>query len=584
MSIVIDENIMVPMRDGIKLATDVYRPAQVGQWPVLLTRVPYNKDLRFPVPQLQEKRIFLELNLDSERVVQAGYVIIAQDTRGRYASEGEFTPFLNEAEDGADTIAWAASQPWSTGKVGMFGVSYQGLTQWQAASEQPAALQAIASAQSPEGALYPYQGGAFLLTVALGWTITQGVMGEVQRRIGQGQATPAELEEIMQAQNDILALYKRLPLDDMPLLQGRAPYYFDWLAHPTLDEYWRALVPEELYERIAVPALTIAGWYDFFQKEDLEHYQSMKQRGGSALARQQQRLVIGPWSHGNFMWGFPERNYGAASFARDMLTEMQLRWFDHWLKGIDNGIEQEKPVRIFVMGENRWREEEDWPLPNTQYRSYYLQSRGHANTAAGDGVLSTTQSDTEPEDSYRYKPFDPVPTVGGAVLIEGGEGPRDQRQVEERDDVLCYTTPPLEQPVEVTGPIELVLYVSSSARDADFTGKLVDVHPDGRAENLTDGILRARYRQSLSSPVLMEPGRIYELRVDLGATSNVFLAGHRILLEVSSSNFPRFNRNSNTGGTIASESEKDFVLAINHVYHNHDYPSHLHLPVIDRDR
>jgi len=584
MSIAIEENIMVPMRDGIKLATDVYRPAQEGQWPVLLTRVPYNKDLRFPVPQLQEKRIFLELNLDSERVVQAGYVIIAQDTRGRYASEGEFTPFLQEAEDGADTIAWAAVQPWSTGKVGMFGVSYQGLTQWQAASEQPAALQAIASAQSPEGALYPYQGGAFLLNVALGWTVTQGIMGEVQRRVDQGRATPAELEEIMQAQHDLMALYQRLPLDDMPLLQGRAPYYFDWLAHPTLDAYWRTLAPEELYERITVPALTIAGWYDFFQKEDLEHYQSMKQRGGSALARKLQRLVIGPWSHGNFMWGFPERNYGAASTARDMLTEMQLRWFDHWLKGIDNSIEQEKPVRIFVMGENRWREEEDWPLPNTQYRSFYLQSRGHANTATGDGVLSTTQSDTEPEDSYRYKPFDPVPTVGGAVLIEGGEGPRDQRQVEERDDVLCYTTPPLEQPVEVTGPIELVLYVSSSARDTDFTGKLVDVHPDGRAENLTDGILRARYRHSLSSPVLMEPGRIYELRVDLGGTSNVFLAGHRIRLEVSSSNFPRFNRNSNTGGTIASESEKDFVLAINHVYHNHDYPSHLLLPVIERDR
>jgi uncharacterized protein len=334
--------------------------------------------------------------------------------------------------------------------------------------------------------------------------------------------------------NDMLTLYQRLPLVDMPLLQSSAPYYFDWLAHPTLDEYWRALVLEDIYERIAVPALTIAGWYDYFQKEDLEHYQGMKQRGGSALARQQQRLVIGPWSHGNFMLGFPERNYGAASTARDMLTEMQLRWFDHWLKGIENGIEQEKPVCIFVMGENRWRVEEDWPLPDTQYRSYYLQSLGHANTAAGDGVLSTTRADAEPEDVYRYDPHDPVPTAGGAVLMEGGEGPRDQRQVEAREDVLCYTTPPLEQPVEVTGPIELVLHVSSSVRDTDFTGKLVDVHPDGRAELLTDGILRARYRQSLSSPVLMEPGHVYELHIDLGSTSNVFLAGNRIRLEVSS--------------------------------------------------
>ncbi len=409
-------------------------------------------------------------------------------------------------------------------------------------------------------------------------------MGEVQRRIGQGRATPADLEEIMQVMNDMLSMYKRLPLVDMPLLQGRAPYYFDWLAHPALDAYWRAVVSEEIYARITVPALTIAGWYDFFQKEDLEHYQGMKQRGGSAFARKNQRLVIGPWSHGNFMWGFSERNYGEASKARDLLTDMQLRWFDHWLKGIENGIEQEKPVRIFVMGANLWREEEDWPLPDTQYRPFYLQSGGHANSAAGDGLLSTTRADAEPEDVYRYDPRDPVPTVGGAVLLEGGEGPRDQRQVEAREDVLCYTTPPLEQPLEVTGPIELVLYVSSTTRDTDFTGKLVDIYPDGRAENLVDGILRARYRESFTQQVLTEPGHVYELRIDLGATSNVFLAGHRIRLEVSSSNFPRFDRNSNSGGTIASEQEKDFVQAINHVYHSHVYPSHLVLPVIERDR
>jgi len=409
-------------------------------------------------------------------------------------------------------------------------------------------------------------------------------MGEVQRRIGQGRATPADLEEIMQVMNDMLSMYKRLPLVDMPLLQGRAPYYFDWLAHPALDAYWRAVVSEEIYARITVPALTIAGWYDFFQKEDLEHYQGMKQRGGSAFARKNQRLVIGPWSHGNFMWGFSERNYGEASKARDLLTDMQLRWFDHWLKGIENGIEQEKPVRIFVMGANLWREEEDWPLPDTQYRPFYLQSGGHANSAAGDGLLSTTRADAEPEDVYRYDPRDPVPTVGGAVLLEGGEGPRDQRQVEAREDVLCYTTPPLEQPLEVTGPIELVLYVSSTTRDTDFTGKLVDVYPDGRAENLVDGILRARYRESFTQQVLTEPGHVYELRIDLGATSNVFLAGHRIRQEASSSNFPRFDRNSNSGGTIASEQEKDFVQAINHVYHSQIYPSHLILPVIERDR
>ncbi len=589
MSMVIEENIMVPMRGGVKLATDIYRPAQQGQWPVLVTRLPYNKDRRFPFeypPFTKEKRIFLELNFDSARVVEAGYVIVAQDTRGRFASEGEFEPFVHEVEDGADAITWAASQPWSSGQVGMFGVSYQGLTQWQAAREQPAALRAIAPSQSPGWHVYPYQGGAFLLGVALGWA-TDVAMEEVQRRVGQGRATRAELEEMMQASGDLPALFRRLPLVDVPLLQGRAPYYFDWLAHPTLDEYWRTLIQEEFYEQVTVPALTIAGWYDHFQREDLEHYQSMRQRGGSALARSLQHLVIGPWSHGNFLRGFKERTYGAASFARDLLTDLHLRWFDHWLKGIENGVEQEKPVRIFVMGTNAWREEEDWPLPDTQYRPYYLHSGGHANTATGDGVLSTTQADVEPEDVYRYNPRDSVPTMGGAVNSLGmldDVGPLDQRQIETREDVLCYTTLPLEQPVEVTGPIELVLHVSSSARDTDFTGKLVDVHPDGRAEILTDGILRARYRQSLSSSVLMEPGQVYELRIDLEATSNVFLTGHRIRLEVSSSNFPRFDRNSNTGGTIASEQEKDFVQAINRVYHSQVNPSHLVLPVIERDR
>ena len=589
MSMVIEENIMVPMRGGVKLATDIYRPAQQGQWPVLVTRLPYNKDRRFPFeypPFTKEKRIFLELNFDSARVVEAGYVIVAQDTRGRFASEGEFEPFVHEVEDGADAITWAASQPWSSGQVGMFGVSYQGLTQWQAAREQPAALRAIAPSQSPGWHVYPYQGGAFLLGVALGWA-TDVAMEEVQRRVGQGRATRAELEEMIQASGDLPALFRRLPLVDVPLLQGRAPYYFDWLAHPTLDEYWRTLIQEEFYEQVTVPALTIAGWYDHFQREDLEHYQSMRQRGGSALARSLQHLVIGPWSHGNFLRGFRERTYGAASFARDLLTDLHLRWFDHWLKGIENGVEQEKPVRIFVMGTNVWREEEDWPLPDTQYRPYYLHSGGHANTATGDGVLSTTQADVEPEDVYRYNPRDSVPTMGGAVNSLGmldDVGPLDQRQIETREDVLCYTTLPLEQPVEVTGPIELVLHVSSSARDTDFTGKLVDVHPDGRAEILTDGILRARYRQSLSSSVLMEPGQVYELRIDLEATSNVFLTGHRIRLEVSSSNFPRFDRNSNTGGTIASEQEKDFVQAINRVYHSQVNPSHLVLPVIERDR
>jgi putative CocE/NonD family hydrolase len=384
--------------------------------------------------------------------------------------------------------------------------------------------------------------------------------------------------------------FKHLPLVDMPLLREFAPYYFEWLAHPNYDDYWQDLAPSTFYEQVTVPALHIGGWYDLFLGPTLENYTGMKRRGGSALARQHQRLLIGPWSHGSWTGIFPHRSYGLAANGDVMdLVGVQLRWFDHWLKGVDNGVQQEKPVKLFVMGLDQWREEDDWPLPDTHFRSYYLHSGGHANSAAGDGMLSTEVPTTEEaEDVYLYDPRRPVPTVGGAILLsfqapEMEQGLHDQRSVEAREDVLCYSTPILEQPVEVTGPIELALFVSSSARDTDFTGKLVDVYPDGRAEILTDGILRTRYRESFSQPKLLEPGQIYELHLDLWATSNLFRAGHRIRLEVSSSNFPRFDRNTNTGGTIETETEQDVVQAVNRVYHDATHPSHLLLPIIERD-
>jgi putative CocE/NonD family hydrolase len=588
---IIEQNIMVPMRDGVKIATDVYRPNREGQWPVLVMRHPYNKDFRFPIPGWENRRIGVEVNLNAERVVEAGYVIVAQDVRGRYASEGQFTPFLFESSDGVDTIAWASSQPWSSGQVGMYGVSYQALAQWLAAMAQPSALRAMAPSQSPNaGGLYPYQGGAFMLAMALG-LLGSLAPEEVRRRVDEGRATSADMEKLTQAFGDFQARLTQLPLIDQPVLRDPAPYYFDWLAHPALDDYWRTFMPEGIYESVSVPALTISGWYDIFLRNDLRQYQGMKQHGGSALARQQQHLVIGPWSHGNFMWGYADRQYGEGGSAvspqaLNMLTDIQLRWFDHWLKGLDNGLEQAKPVRIFVMGIDQWREEDAWPLPDTHYRPYYLQSTGNANSASGDGVLSATQMAQGTEDVYRYDPHDPVPTGSGTSADpkqQGNLGPYDQREIEKREDVLCYTTAPLEHPIEVTGPIELMLYVSSSSRDTDFTGKLVDVHPNGRAELLTDGILRTRYRESLARPVMMEPGCVYALRIDLGATSNVFLAGHRIRLEVSSSNFPRFDRNSNTGGTIATELAGDFVPAINRIHHNEVYPSHVILPIIERE-
>jgi len=326
--------------------------------------------------------------------------------------------------------------------------------------------------------------------------------------------------------------------------------------------------------------LNISGWYDIFLWGTFQNYQGMQQRGGTEHARRNQRVIIGPWTHSNFTGSFPEREFGAAASSDALdLTGLQLHWFDRWLKETDNGVDREPPVMLFVMGIDRWRAEADWPLPGTQYRPYCLHSAGRANTLHGDGTLSD-----EPPDVYLYNPLRPVPTVGGQILMPGGNanGPRDQRAVEMRDDVLVYSTPVLERPVEVTGPIELRLFVASSARDTDFTGKLVDVYPDGRAMILTEGILRARYRNSFTAPELLEPDAIYEIRLDLWATANVFLPGHRIRLEVSSSNFPRFDRNSNTGGEIANEAASDYRPAINRIFHDAAHPSRLILPIIER--
>jgi putative CocE/NonD family hydrolase len=576
--IVIERNVTVPMRDGVNLVADIFRPAGAGPWPVLVTRIPYNKDMPFGDDPV--RRIFLELNLDSLRMVRAGYVIVAQDTRGRFASEGEFTPFDNEWNDGVDTIEWATRQAWSTGKVGMYGVSYQGLTQWQAAAGNPSALAAIAPAQSFMH-WHPYRGGAFMLSVAAGWTTTQGLPGELERQVALGRATNEELEEVRRAEDDLKSIYSHLPGLDVPLFAGRVPYYADWLSHPTHDAYWQNKGPQNAFEQITVPALILAGWYDYFLAEDLKNYTSMRDRSGSEQSRRSTRLIIGPWSHGNFWAFYPDRDYASvAGQAAIDLTGTQIEWFDHWLKESDNNAEAGKPVRLYVMGTNVWRDEEDWPLPDTRYTPYYL----HNNPAVGFGAVSTEATGAESHATFMYDPHDPVPSLSPATFADGPFADlADQRPVEDRSDVICYTSPPMEQPLEVTGPIQLVLYASSSALDTDFTGKLVDVSPDGHADLLTDGILRARYHRSLSDPELLEPGRIYEFRIDIGATANVFLPGHRIRLEVSSSNFPRFDRNTNTGGAIASETEADFVVATNSVYSGSAYPSQLILPIIERD-
>jgi len=507
--------------------------------------------------------------------------VVAQDVRGRYASEGMFNPHVQETDDGFDAFAWAAAQPWSNGALGTFGGSYLGATQWLPAREQPPALRAMAPSitfsDGHEGC--SYQGGAKVLH-DLRWVVADIVPAEIERRIARG-------EQVLETDTplDVDGALTEIPLATHPLIREYASFYLDWLAHPTADDYWLPGSPRAGYEQICVPALNVSGWYDIFLWSTFQNYMGMKQRGGTEEARRNQRLIIGPWTHMNFSASFPEREFGwGGSSAAIDLPGIHLRWFDRWLKEEDNGIDREPPVMIFVMGVDEWRSEADWPLPDTLYRPYYLHSGGQAGVLHGDGTLSPKPPGDEPPDLYLYHPLHPVPTVGGQVLLPGGNamGPRDQREVELRDDVLVYSTPVLDQSVEVTGPIELCLFVASSARDTDFTGKLVDVYPDGRAMILTEGILRARYRNSLTEPELLEPGTVYELWLNLWATGNVFLPGHRIRLEVSSSNFPRFDRNSNTGGDITSETADQYQPAINGIFHDAEHPSRLILPIIER--
>jgi hypothetical protein len=574
----VDMAVPVPMRDGTTLVADVYRPEAAGRYPVILLRTPYNR--RFPA--------LAYLQLDPMRAAERGYALVVQDTRGRFASEGEFYCFKDEAADGYDTVEWAARQPWSDGKVGMYGASYMGAVQWLAAIARPPHLRCIAplitASDYHEG--WAYQGGAFQLGFNLSWTITTLVLANLAH-FNLAEADRAAVRaELIEATDHMSRPFGQIPLRDLPLLRrfGLAPYYFDWLDHAHDDDYWRRWNIEDHYGEIAVPALNLGGWYDIFLGGTIRNYLGMRAKGASADARTQ-RLIMGPWLHST-QWPnvIGERDFGVRSqgLALD-LDGLLLRWFDHWLKGIDTGMLEEPPVKIFVMGENRWRDEAAWPLARAKATPYFFHSAGAANSLDGDGRLSAEAPADEPSDHYVYDPNDPVPTRGGALCCWPAAlpaGAYDQREIERRKDVLVYTSQPLERALEVTGPVVVKLFAASSARDTDFTAKLVDVSPDGYARNLADGIIRARYRTTTKSETPIEPGQIYAYDIDLWATSNLFEAGHRIRVEISSSNFPRFDRNPNTGGPLGEET--GFQPAKQTVFHDAMRPSHIVLPVVPR--
>jgi len=559
-----ERGVAVKMRDGVVLRADVYRPDADGQFPVLLQRTPYNKAGGF------------EFGL---KAAARGYVVVIQDVRGRYTAEGEWYTFKHEPDDGYDTVEWAAALPYSNGKVGMFGGSYVGATQMLTAIAHPPHLAGIFPVVTASNyhENWTYQGGAFEQWFNESWT--------------SGLAQDTFNRQVARNTNAMHNIWK-LPLSDYPLFDAGAaagsenprtlaPYFIDWLAHPTYDDYWKRISIEEHSSEINVPVYSEAAWYDIFLGGSLQNYMGIKRRGASDTARRGQRLLVVIGGHAGGGRHIGEVDFGPAAEQVDQDAVM-LRWYDAILKGENNGVEQEKPVKIFVMGRNAWREEDDWPLARAQSTRYYLHSGGKSNSLRGDGALILQGgTQTEPADHFVYDPADPVPTIGGPLCCDATHlppGPRDQRPVEARDDVLVYTTPPLKQDIEVTGPVNLELYASSSAVDTDFTAKLVDVSPNGFAQNLTEGILRARYRNSQEKPELMNPGEIYKLNIDLWATSNVFLAGHKLRLEVSSSNFPRFDRNPNTGES--PEQAARVTKATNTIYHDREHPSALVLPVV----
>lgn len=546
----VQPDIGVPMRDGIRLATDIYLPSSRGPFPAVLMRTPYSKQ---------------EMKPAGEFFARYGFAVAVQDTRGRHKSEGAFYPFRNEMADGVDFARWVRRQSWCNGKLGGFGASYLGFTQWAMAGGD-AGLTSISPAFITAN-LYEgiYQNGAFGQLTFLHWSLTSnGRYGDMRgaARIKSG--------------------FGSFPLIGSDDAAGKdIDFYNDWVDHPEPDAYWQGMSIAGGRGSIATPAFLVAGWYDFFVDAQIRDFQSIR-HGGSEAARAGCKILIGPWGHGFYSRNL--ENYGIKPKWGEVIPFEYIRdskaWLDYSLKGVRNGWERRAPVRAFVLGDNQWRDEREWPPARSSYRTYYLHSGGKAATARGDGTLALSRPTArEPFDEFVFDPRNPVPTAGGGHGDIRSSGPADQREVEKRPDVLVYSTAALQQPLLVMGPVRVRLFASSTAADTDFTAKLVDVFPDERAVILCEGIVRARYRNGLSRPELMRPGTVYGFDIEVGHTAVRLKARHRIRLEISSSNSPRYDVNPNTGRPIATE--RDTLRATQRVFHTPDAASALILPVVE---
>jgi hypothetical protein len=548
--LIVDRDVGVAMRDGVVLRADVYRPDTSRPVSAIVNRTPY--DRTSPLIQLAA--------IEPERVVEAGLALVCQDVRGRFASEGTFYTFYDDGQDSHDTVEWAAAQPWCDGAVGMVGRSYAAAVQWLGAAERPPHLRAISPIVTGSDYYqgWIYEGGTFQLGFNVFWIWLM--------------SRPKEIGKLD-------AVYRHLPLRTLPVEDlSWARLYAHWLAHSTSDHYWRALSINRRYEHIQVPALIVGGWYDVFIRGTLENYTGLRARGGSEEARRHTRLVVGPWAHGSTYGPYPDHSFDV--FAPDDgldVPALQLRFFVRHLLGEEQALDDEPPVRIFVMGENRWREEDDWPLARARSSEWFLRA---------DGALARDAPADEAPDEFLYDPADPAPTLGGqtslpARMMRMNSGPVDQGPLEGRPDVLRYVSAPVDRPLEITGPLTLVLQAATDAEDTDFVAKLTDVHPDGTAIVLAEGVLRARFREGYDRETPVEPGRPYEYSIDLGSTSNVFLPGHRVGLLVTSSSFPRFDRNPNTGRPLGVDTADDLRPARQTIFHDAARPSRLLLPLVE---
>ena len=570
-SIRVDRDVPITMRDGVVLRSDIYRPDDSEKRPAIVTRTPYSKVMGGNSEYLS-----------AVHAAFAGYAFVIQDTRGRFVSEGEFMPGASEGADGYDTIEAVAAEPWCDGNVGMVGSSYLGRNQWQAALENPPHLKAIAPSIISSGPLSDSRlGGPMDLEQSISWFTGMAVdMLERQRR--QGKDISKAREMLDRARFNLSEVYDYLPLKEVPHFQ------FEGLSEAFRVRMTDALPPtvkseEDLhwaYHKVKVPCFHAGGWYDLFIGSLFTSFLGMGEKGGSELAREGQYVLCGPWAHAGLLAYVGGLHFGPAGNSVATFTmERHITFFDKYLRGIEGG-RQNSPIRYFVMGRNRWRNADNWPLPQTEWQRFFLHSKGRANTSSGDGVLSRDAPSSESADIFAYDPRFPVPTLGGRVLPAGSlvPGPFDQTPIEKRADVLCYTTPELKEEIEVTGPLKLHLFAATSVRDTDFMAKLIDVHPNGSAYNVAEGAIRARYRKSILQPEPVNPGEVYEYVIDLAATSIVFGRGHRIRIDVTSSNFPRLDRNMNTGNPFGEDAQG--VPAVQTIYHEPDYPSHIDLPVV----